>query len=67
MIANLHQIMRPGERLPAYIGDGVYTSFDGYHIWLRTEKDGMVHEIALEPDVWRNLKEYIAHLQRVKP
>ena len=34
-----------------YIGDGVYASHDGYHIWLTTERDGGEHSIALEPPV----------------
>jgi hypothetical protein len=32
-----------------YLGDCVYISHDGYQIWLRTERDGRIHEIALEP------------------
>jgi len=41
-----------------YIGDGVYASFDGYHIWLRTERDDVVHTIALEPQVLEALVTY---------
>lgn len=42
-----------------YIGDGVYASFDGYHIWLRTEREmGQWHEIALEPSVFHALTQY---------
>lgn len=37
-----------------YLGDAVYASYDGYHIWLRTE-DGNDQHIALEPDVFNNL------------
>ncbi len=41
-----------------YIGDGVYASFDGYQIWLRTERDGMTHRIALELPVYYELAAY---------
>lgn len=42
-----------------YIGDGVYARHDGYHVWLRAERDGMQHEVALEPDVVGNLTQFI--------
>lgn len=43
-----------------YLGDGVYASFDGYHIWLATEPNerGYEHRIALEPAVFEALLEY---------
>jgi len=44
--------------LSEYIGDGVYASFDGYQIWLWTERDGQDHNIAVEPEVWVSLKAY---------
>ena len=40
-----------------YLGDGVYASFDGYHIWLAANH----HEnkvIALEPQVFAALERY---------
>ena len=40
-----------------YIGDGVYVSNDGYHIWLSVNS----HEnkvVALEPNVMENLINY---------
>ena len=49
------------EREPEYLGDGVYASFDGYHIWLRTgahEGPGVTNVIALEPSVYRALLRY---------
>lgn len=49
---------RPGETPPIYLGDGVYASFDGYQIWLRTPRETGVHEIALEPAVFRALQSY---------
>lgn len=42
----------------AYIGDGVYSRFDGFQIWLRTERDGRTHEIALEPEAYLELTRY---------
>lgn len=42
----------------AYIGDGVYASHDGYHIWLSTDREGGTHSIALDPYVYRALIDY---------
>jgi hypothetical protein len=42
---------------PTYLGDGVYASFDGYHIWLKTG-DGHDQQIALEPSVYFSLRRY---------
>ena len=45
-----------------YLGDGVYASFDGYHIWLAANH----HEnkvIALEPAVFQQLVQYEKELQ----
>lgn len=44
-----------------YLGDAVYASFDGYHIWLRTG-DGNNQRIALEPSVLRELFDYAKNL-----
>lgn len=46
-----------------YLGDAVYASFDGYHIWLTTG-DGNDQRIALEPSVFRALVEYEVQLRR---
>jgi len=49
----------------AYLGDGVYVSFDGYQIWLAVNH----HEnkvIALEPDVFARLCEYVVFLEEKK-
>lgn len=44
-------------REEVYLGDAVYASFDGYHIWLRTG-DGNNQRIALEPRVLAGLMEF---------
>lgn len=44
-----------------YLGDAVYASFDGWHIWLRTG-DGNNQRIALEPEVLKALIDYQKHL-----
>ena len=53
-----------------YLGDGVYASHDGYHIWLDTRAQFQVHRIALEPSVFKKLIEYadgIRALQLAEP
>ena len=42
---------------PRYLGDGVYASFDGYHINLACNHHEN-HVIALEPDVMDALKQF---------
>ena len=41
-----------------YIGDGVYASFDGFMIWLRTPREKGDHRIALEPQVYAELEAF---------
>lgn len=53
-----HHLMASLESHPAYLGDGVYASFDDHQIWLRVDREGVVHEIALEPKVYEKLKAY---------
>ena len=40
-----------------YLGDGVYGHFDGFQLWIQTERDGIIHEIALEQGVLDSEKE----------
>jgi hypothetical protein len=47
-----------GETHAGYLGDGVYVTFDGYNIWLRTQRGFDMHEISLEPETMRNLLDY---------
>lgn len=41
-----------------YLGDGVYASFDGYHIWLDTRAQIPNNRIALEPEVLARLDDF---------
>jgi hypothetical protein len=50
----------------AYLGDGVYASFDGFHIWLAANH----HEnrvVALEPEVLAHLIEYAQRIGVLSP
>ena len=58
--------IRDGETHPAYLGDGLYAACDGYQIWLRAERDGMMHEIAIEGPVWTALKRYVETLNEAR-
>jgi hypothetical protein len=47
-----------------YLGDAVYASFDGFHIWLRTSNGEQVtNEIALEPGVLNTFDMFRRQLQ----
>ena len=41
-----------------YLGDGVYASFDGYHIILDLRAQDNTTKIAIEPSVFRQLVQY---------
>lgn len=43
---------------PTYLGDAVYASFDGFHIWLHLNDHRSVGMIALDSTVFRSLQEY---------
>lgn len=49
-----------------YLGDAVYASFDGYHVWLTTENGGPLptNTIALEPEVLAELWLYIERIKK---
>ena len=34
-----------------YIGDGVYAEYDGFGVWLTTERENGTHRIYLEPSM----------------
>lgn len=48
----------------AYIGDGVYVSFDGYHLWITTQREDGEHRIALEPETFHRLVQAREHFIR---
>jgi hypothetical protein len=43
----------------AYLGDGLYVSFDGFSIRLRAPREGGDHWIGLEPEVYAALRSWI--------
>ena len=52
------------ETLPEmYIGDGIYVSYDGYQLRLRTPGfSRQDNELFLEPQVWKILVDYVQSL-----
>jgi hypothetical protein len=49
-----------------YLGDGVYASFDGFHVKLRAPRDDGNHWIAMEPDVFQALRLWLDSYPRLK-
>lgn len=47
-----------------YIGDGVYASFDGYHVVLDLRGQDATTRIALEPQVIDALNAYVAFIAK---
>lgn len=54
----MSDLPEPGEE--AYLGDGLYVSFDGYHLRLRAPRPEGDHWVALERDVYRALLQWVA-------
>lgn len=51
-----------------YLGDAVYASFDGYHIWLKTSNGYQTtNAIALEPGVLNTFDMFRKQLQTPEP
>ena len=51
--------------MKTYIGDSVYVESDGYYLILTTENGfGCSNKIMIEPQVWKNLTDYVAFLTR---
>ena len=48
-----------------YLADGLYASFDGFYIWLRAERDGQQHRVALDPETWNALQDYVIELDKL--
>lgn len=46
-----------------YLGDGLYASFDGCGISLRTSRFDGEHWVYLEPDVYESLLAYVEKLK----
>lgn len=53
---------RGSMKLARYLGDGVYAGFDGYQVWLWTDRFGVVHEIALDGSTYSALCKYTTDL-----
>jgi hypothetical protein len=50
----------PEQGREAFLGDGLYVSFDGWQIWLRAPfGDDSDHRIAMEPEVYRALRRWV--------
>lgn len=49
-----------------YIGDGVYASFDGYQIKLRTNREFGDHEIYLEPGAFMSLMRFGEQIWKIE-
>lgn len=47
----------------AYLGDGLYASFDGYSIRLRAPREGGDHEVYLEPPVLAEFERFVQTLR----
>jgi len=54
---------RPG--VEEYLGDGLYASFDGWHIVLRAPRADGDHAVALEPEVFQAMREWINRYPRL--
>jgi hypothetical protein len=52
-------------KIEAYLGDGLYASFDGYQINLRAPREGGDHWVSLNPDVFDALMEFRAKTAEV--
>lgn len=42
-----------------YLADGVYARHDGLQLWLRAERDGRMHEIAIDDECYAALTRYV--------
>ena len=51
-------ITEPNQLTDQHLGDGVYASFDGYHVVLDLRAQDDTTRICLEPQVLRNLIYY---------
>lgn len=56
--------LNEADQFRAYLGDGVYATFDGYQVILTTERLDGVHWVAVEPQVLTALNDYWALIVR---
>lgn len=56
----------PTRGAEAYLGDGLYASFDGFNIGLRAPRLDGDHYIALEPQVYQALREWLGRYPKLK-
>jgi hypothetical protein len=50
----------------AYLGDGLYVSFDGWGLRLRAPRDGGDHFVVLDPDTFGPLLSWTARFPRMR-
>jgi hypothetical protein len=50
----------------AYLGDGLYCSFDGWQVKLRAPREGGDHEVYLEPSVLKAFLEFLDTLPKIE-
>lgn len=55
----------PAQGAETYLGDGLYASFDGYHILLRAPCEGGDHVVGLEPAVYAELRKWLRRYPRL--
>lgn len=56
----------PRSTYPEYLGDGVYATFDGWHIRLHVGSHESPSVVALEPEVLEALNKYNQRLNRIE-
>jgi len=57
----------PEQNRETYLGDGLFASFDGWHVTLRAPRGSGDHWITLEPAVWRlRCGKELIHSQRAR-
>lgn len=54
---------KPADLKAVYLGDGVYATFDGYHIWLHLNSHLAPRLVALDSAVMFNLTAYAKYVQ----
>ncbi len=46
-------------KFKSFLGDGLYVDWDGFHIRLSAERDGLTHWVGLEPEVLERFERYV--------